>query len=124
MNNPSSMIMGIVEVAYSSEYFTLSENNWDTKKLSKEMTLLRVYDSTHELCLVTRLEENELSLFLLFGTYEYTTNELIHNAIFCKKLPFLSVKGKNHDDIIQIICEAFAERKYHIIVENENTTTN
>lgn len=117
MTNPSHIIMGVIEVAYSSEYFSLAENNWDISILSNEMTLVRLYNSTHELCFVTRLEEKKLSYFLHFGTYQNTTNKIIHAIEFSKKMSPSFLTGKNQDEIFEIICQAFAERIYHVLTD-------
>ncbi|GGD04337.1 hypothetical protein [Enterococcus wangshanyuanii] len=116
-SNQQQYLIGLMEVAFSDEYFQLAKNNWNIQLVSKEMTLLRVYDSTHELCFVTRYDEDKLSYFLLFGTYEHQDSQIIHTTDSWKKISESSFKGKSQDEIFEIIRKLFGERKCHALIE-------
>lgn len=114
------MLLGILEVAYSDEYFLLAKKNWNLNLISKEQTLLRVYDDTHELCLVTRFDNQELTYFFLFGTYEHKNNTLYHNVIFDKQLSSSAFLGKTGDKIFEIVCQSFGDRKSFLLQGGKN----
>lgn len=118
LTNKSSLLVGIMEVNFSDEYFLLAKNQWSLSQLSCEQTLLRVYDETHELCFVTRFENESLTYYFLFGTYERSDGKLHHNVIFDVNLPESAFKGKSSDDIFELVRQAFGERKSVLLQES------
>lgn len=116
--NKSSLLVGIMEVNFSDEYFLLAKNQWRINLLSAEQTLLRVYDETHELCFVTRFENESLTYYFLFGTYEHSDGKLFHNVIFDVNLAESAFKDKSSDDIFELVRQAFGERKSVLLQES------
>ncbi|MFD2388763.1 hypothetical protein [Enterococcus rivorum] len=96
-----NILVGIVELGFTDEFFMLVKNEWAIQLAPRHQTLLRIYDETHELLLLTRTTNDSTKYYLYFGTYEHIDSTLVHHTQFDVELPTEMLCSMDTDELIE-----------------------